>query len=250
MANDEHVAILQKGVDAWNAWRGKNDVRPDLSGANLHRASLVEAKLSDANLRGANLSEANLYGADPSGAHLFEADLSKAHLSPAKLRRASLSGAHLGEADLSKADLRWADLSEAKLHRADLREADLEGANLRESDLCDADLWGAVQPLLLEGSSLYSMFKDFNPQDFHWVLPVCRYKEPEQLLATLAENVIAPAEGKGESPGRGTAHVRGGTQASIEKRRVRASRRKFPVGFAVPRARLFVLVLRVLGGIR
>ena len=53
-----------------------------------------------------------------------------------------------------------------------------------------------VQPLLLEGSSPYSMFKDFDPQDFHWVLPVYRYEEPEQLLATLAENVIAPAEGK------------------------------------------------------
>jgi hypothetical protein len=53
-----------------------------------------------------------------------------------------------------------------------------------------------VQPLLLEGSSLYSMFKDFDPQDFHWVLPVYQYKEPEQLLATLAEKVIAPAEGK------------------------------------------------------
>src|SRR5262249_48817623 len=56
-----------------------------------------------------------------------------------------------------------------------------------------------VQPLLLEGSSLYSMFKDFDPQDFHWVLPVYRYKEPEQLLATLAENVIAPAEGKAKA---------------------------------------------------
>ena len=53
-----------------------------------------------------------------------------------------------------------------------------------------------LQPLLLEGSSLYSMFKDFDPQDFHWVLPVYRYKEPKQLLATLAENVIAPAERK------------------------------------------------------
>jgi hypothetical protein len=53
-----------------------------------------------------------------------------------------------------------------------------------------------VQPLLLEGSSLYSMFKDFDPQDFNWVLPVYQYKEPEQLLATLTEKVIAPAEGK------------------------------------------------------
>src|SRR5262245_13333394 len=53
-----------------------------------------------------------------------------------------------------------------------------------------------VQPLLLEGSSLYSMFKDFDPQDFHWVLPVYQYKETDQLLATLAEKVIGPAERK------------------------------------------------------
>jgi hypothetical protein len=56
-----------------------------------------------------------------------------------------------------------------------------------------------VQPLLLEGSSLYSMFKDFDPQDFHWVLPVYQYKEPKQLLAALAENVIAPAEKKAKA---------------------------------------------------
>jgi len=56
-----------------------------------------------------------------------------------------------------------------------------------------------VQPLLLEGSSLYSMFKDFDPQDFHWVLPVYRYKEPEQLIRTLGEAVIAPAEEKAKA---------------------------------------------------
>ena len=37
------------------------------------------------------------------------------------------------------------------------------------------------------------------PQDFHWVLPVYRYKEPEQLLATLTEDVIASAEGKAKA---------------------------------------------------
>ena len=40
------------------------------------------------------------------------------------------------------------------------------------------------------------MFKDFDPQDFHWVLPVYRYKDLKQLLATLAERVITPAEEK------------------------------------------------------
>jgi len=38
------------------------------------------------------------------------------------------------------------------------------------------------------------MFKDYWKYD--WVLPVYRYREPEQLLATLAEKVIVPAEGK------------------------------------------------------
>jgi hypothetical protein len=55
-----------------------------------------------------------------------------------------------------------------------------------------------VQPLLLEGASLYSMFKDFDPRDYHWVLPVYEYKQPQQLLAALAD-VIAPAEGKAEA---------------------------------------------------
>jgi uncharacterized protein YjbI with pentapeptide repeats len=47
MANDEHVALLKQGVDAWNAWRQANpDIRhPDLRGANL-----TEANLSGANL--------------------------------------------------------------------------------------------------------------------------------------------------------------------------------------------------------
>jgi hypothetical protein len=41
MANDEHVAILKKGVDTWNAWRRENpDIRPDLSGAGSARAQL------------------------------------------------------------------------------------------------------------------------------------------------------------------------------------------------------------------
>ena len=61
------------------------------------------------------------------------------------------------------------------------------------------------------------MFKDFDPQDFHWVLPVYRYKEPEQLLRTLGEAVIAPAEEKAKAL-EATAHVRGGTdQASIAR---------------------------------
>jgi hypothetical protein len=41
MANDEHVAILKKGVAAWNAWRKENhDTPPSLFFAQLAGAKL------------------------------------------------------------------------------------------------------------------------------------------------------------------------------------------------------------------
>jgi uncharacterized protein YjbI with pentapeptide repeats len=68
MANDEHVAMLKKGVDAWNAWRDKNpNIRPDLGGADLIRADLRGANLNRADLIDANLREANLNRADLGG---------------------------------------------------------------------------------------------------------------------------------------------------------------------------------------
>ena len=51
-----------------------------------------------------------------------------------------------------------------------------------------------VQPLLEASFRSYAMFKDL--LKYEWVLPVYRYEGPEQLLATLAEKVIAPAEAK------------------------------------------------------
>ena len=139
MANDEHVALLKQGVDAWNAWRDENpDIRPDLSEANLSGADLSEANLSGANLSGADLSEANL-----SGANLSEADLSGANLSEANLSGANLSGADLSEADLSGANLSGANLSGANLSEANLSGADLSGANLSGANLSGADLSGA-----------------------------------------------------------------------------------------------------------
>ena len=79
----------------------------------------MKADLSEANLRWANLSEANLRGAD---------------LSEADLRWADLRWANLRGADLSEADLRWANLSEANLSEANLRWANLRGANLSEAE--------------------------------------------------------------------------------------------------------------------
>ena len=159
MAKDEHVAQLNKGVAAWNDWRGQNpDIRPDLRGADISQADLSEADLADANLsqaillkanlREANLSEADLLRADLSGADLSWANLSNADLSQAllfrtNLREANLSNADLGLANLFDANLVRANLARANLTGAELRGADLRGADLRGTDLSEADLLGA-----------------------------------------------------------------------------------------------------------
>ena len=70
----------------------------------------------------ADLSGANLRGTDLSGAYLRSADLSEADLSDANLR-----GTDLRNADLRSANLCNANLRGAYLLNADLRDADLSG---------------------------------------------------------------------------------------------------------------------------
>ncbi len=52
-----------------------------------------------------------------------------------------------------------------------------------------------VQPLLLEGSPEFSMFRDLR-RKYHWVLPVHIYEDPTDLFSSFEEKVIAPATAK------------------------------------------------------
>ena len=79
---------------------GWEDMRANLSNANLWNANLRNADLWNANLRNADLSNADLSNADLSNANLWNADLSNANLS-----NANLSNANLWNADLSNANL-------------------------------------------------------------------------------------------------------------------------------------------------
>jgi uncharacterized protein YjbI with pentapeptide repeats len=117
MANDEHVAMLEKGVGAWNEWRRQSVllIRPDLFGADLVGANLTGADLVVADLVVADLVGANLVGANLTGANLRWANLSGANLTGANLRWANLTGANLRWANLTGANLIWADLTEAAL---------------------------------------------------------------------------------------------------------------------------------------
>jgi uncharacterized protein YjbI with pentapeptide repeats len=168
MANPDHVAQIEKGVAAWNAWRDENPtVLPDLSGAslnrtnlggaNLRRVDLSEAELNRASLSEAKLNGANLFKAKLSGAVLRRADLVEANLNGANLGGADLNGANLlgaflngaylfgvnlsGAANLSEANLNGAELTEANLHRADLSYGNLSGADLNGADLSLANLY-------------------------------------------------------------------------------------------------------------
>ena len=170
MANDEHVALLKKGMAAWNAWRNDNpDIRPDLSsadlrgtnlvgtdlrvadlrgarlaGADLRKANLADVDLNGAYLLGTDLRGAGLSGAKLSGADLRVANLKEAYLSEANLEEASLSEANLSNANLSRAVLSRANLSKANLSGTNLNAADLSEANLSEANLSQANLSGAV----------------------------------------------------------------------------------------------------------
>jgi uncharacterized protein YjbI with pentapeptide repeats len=153
MANEEHVALLNQGVGAWNEWRAKKPhVRPDLSKtgfveADLRRADLAGADLTGAylyktNLLRANLVEADLTGANLVGVNLAEADLTRADLTGANLHQANLGGANLSEATLFRAILSEANLCHANLNKAVLPKADLRSASLVRVDFANADLTG------------------------------------------------------------------------------------------------------------
>jgi hypothetical protein len=93
MPNDEHVAVLGRGVAEWNAWRAEHRVAPDLSGAALRGVDLSGFDLSSADLRGADLRGTNFSGANLAGAHLEGANLFKAVLVGADLAASFLHDA-------------------------------------------------------------------------------------------------------------------------------------------------------------
>jgi uncharacterized protein YjbI with pentapeptide repeats len=139
MANPEHLAIFQRGVDAWNDWRSRHpEITPDFDDVELAGGILVKA-----NLRRANLSRANLRGADLKQADLRSAILVLAKLGKADLRGANVRSADLERADLIRADARGTNLSGAKIRGGTLRGINLLGANLYNCNLTECDLYGA-----------------------------------------------------------------------------------------------------------
>lgn len=167
MANEEHIAVLQKGQGRWNQWRQNNpQIIPDFRSASFRcckfrsadfrSADLRYVNLRRTDLRKANFSEANLCAANCYYAIFHSADLRYANLSEANLRKANFHSAdclyaNFHHADLSGANLRYANLSYANLrniyccnsdlYNSHLRNSDLRNANFHAANLCNSDLY-------------------------------------------------------------------------------------------------------------
>jgi TIR domain/Pentapeptide repeats (8 copies) len=139
MADENLVAILRQGAEAWRKWVrvhfrfNQGATQWDLSGA-----SLANANLANVDLTGAIAGGAQFNGTDLSGAHLFFA-----HLGGANLRGAKLTATNLAYADLSNADLSEADLTDALLIKTDLADARVSGANFTGAN-CGGTKFGNV----------------------------------------------------------------------------------------------------------
>lgn len=137
MANPEHVAKFNEGVQAWNRWRLETpNVMPDLSEYSLNEFKLDKIDLSGANLLWADFRGASLGSANLQGAFLFEANLTEADLSSANFTRARFTRSHLdASADLSRAYLHEAVFVDALLGSTNLNACHMSG-----TILCNVDL--------------------------------------------------------------------------------------------------------------
>lgn len=130
MANQEHWALIQKGVAAWNGWRETYpSVIPDLSEVDLRAFNLDGIDFKYAILRKANFSSTRLVAIDFRGADLSYASFVGAHLIGADFRGACLDRSLFDGAYLSMTVIGQEDWQQPLYQKALL-----EGTNLSPSN--------------------------------------------------------------------------------------------------------------------
>lgn len=169
LPDPEHLALLLKGKEDWNAWRKDNrgeslnlaGLKMDYSNFNgydfsytsLYRAHLRSCDLRNGEWRLIGLVEADLSNSDFENTKFLgeqtgedeydESSMTGALFINANLKRTKFSGADCDLANFHKANLSYADLAHSQLRKADFSYADLSWANLSHADLSGANLQGA-----------------------------------------------------------------------------------------------------------
>jgi uncharacterized protein YjbI with pentapeptide repeats len=129
MANPEHLAILEQGVEVWNKWREENpDIEPDLRGADLKYGKFEGVNLKYVRLGGAQFFHAWVDNADFSGSSLTLTDFTVADLSNSDFRKAGLNNTQF-----LLSELRDAYFTEAEFNMTLIIDSDLSGARGLES---------------------------------------------------------------------------------------------------------------------
>ncbi len=130
MANNDHINVVIRGVDAIRDWRVANPT--------------TEADLTDASLRGIRFTGLTLEKFTFRGADLSQSSFNKCILTGCDFRRANLH-----HATFSRSVLNHCDLSGAKLRSANLRDTkfesvcDMTGSDLTSACLARSDFAGA-----------------------------------------------------------------------------------------------------------
>ena len=123
MANEEHLAILQQGIEGWQVWRKQNrHIKPDLCQANLQGIDLEGAYLE-----GVDFTRADLEGSSLAYTYLARANFQGANLFGVNFQRANLFGVNFQRANLCETNLKGADLTNAQVGFTLFSNMDLRG---------------------------------------------------------------------------------------------------------------------------
>jgi uncharacterized protein YjbI with pentapeptide repeats len=146
MANPDHIAVLQRGVEIWNQWRrDSHSVVPDLRDADLSGMDFVNANFYEADFRNACLRDTKLIQANLNSTDLRFADLDGACLNSAYLHKVDLTDAKITlRTDLNQVRANGIILDGHDFRGRSLNDAQLEGASFEGGDLRGTHLIGSL----------------------------------------------------------------------------------------------------------
>jgi uncharacterized protein YjbI with pentapeptide repeats len=204
--DSEHLAKLQEGVAAWNAWRKENpEIRPDLKGLDFtdpvfrstslwikdgQRVSILGIDLShtlclNANFSGANCRNANFSDAMCDQANFSDAYCYRTNFSDAFCYKTNFSGANCSWSNFSGAICSLSNFSGANCGRANFTGANCFASNFSATILHRADFSQtevlAVNPLPLDSTIIRDT--QFSPNAYdRWSVLRRAYTGPAMLF--------------------------------------------------------------------
>ncbi|MXY67235.1 MAG: pentapeptide repeat-containing protein [Acidobacteriia bacterium] len=165
MTNEEHLNILRKGADGWNAWRVANrHVRPDLRGVNFEEDVRLGSGVYDLpDLSGFDFSGCDLHGiawrnsiierCNFDDCVIDSADLCFSNFLECTFRGTSMRVTRIGSASFEECVFEDADLAYCSAEETSFKRSRISGSSLNHVQLVKADLSDVV----LHDTSVYGI---------------------------------------------------------------------------------------------